>query len=1076
MSAPRSSVSTPFSISLASLIADTERLLASSTLARDVDEEVDSDRGRGRDSERDRQDQSDEPSSHLSSGSASDPSSSSQRPSPPSPPSSLASVRLRLRTPSPPPAAPSSTGSLLFSPLSSRDAFPSSNPRPYPPHSLPSIPLLSSSSLTSSPSPTSPPPASLDITVEYDDPSHPRSSSPSLHLSISPSSPSHPSSNPSHAHLNHLLTQHGFPTLPPSPPPSQSTLSLLSDVLSEYAKRGRLIQELLARDKEEGKGELLDKQARRIDELLQAQVRGEVEAEERRTEVRRREREHQREVDALRAKLQQAHHQLQLKEDVVLNLQAEVAGAGRTRPSSDTAERDVSMFRRLHGREPKEGDAADLSELRVIRLYEDRVDEQRREVEFLRREVAELNALLKERQAEDDRDEEAQAQVKGQITDEVRTLRSELRQRDAAYAAEERQLEGRLKEAEARAQEKEARVDELEKESRRLASQLELRVDPQQQRELAVKLREAEGRVKDLSQQVQRLQTLRGRLTSITPENAVAIVHQLSHALGLADARELPTTIEQLLLVVDAVPGMQSFIREVTDVVMSGRHSGRPSTFTSSSPSPDSSALREHVLPTLRAWEAQLTQVSSLTELHSRLLSELSRRTHPFHHQLSVTTPIELLFTELADLVSSENRLFTLMYGPVPEAAALHDRTIPDYSSLSSVASAAKMLAHFQHLFDVPHVNGVYPRMNELYVFASEQRAAMGQLRSLLRLGVGVPTAAVVKAVRERLGGWEEGGMKRLMPGDKDEEEVRRRVEAVERGLQADNERPFPAEEKAQQQHIGDSERSGGRLSQAERYELLLVELSELLGASSHAEVPTIVERLLAQLEQLRQKEKDWAAQRDALDRAKQHAKLLKKLQLAMHVDSVSDLLPAVQSLATASAPSSSLPIRIHGTVRTSPSSSPTSSSGATELLAQVRLHLDVQHSADVVPRLKKLLGRLGMYEDVMPAIDRLVTNLYTLLGVREIAHILPAVRKLMGQGYTRQQEEEEEGVEDEEEEEDEEERGKEERGEEERTRVRIAISSPVQGKRKGYEPLDEEDEAEEQEEEETRHTADGRG
>ena len=1064
------------SISLASLIADTERLLASSTLARDVDDLSDRDRDREENRRRDsdRREQSDDPSSHQSSGSSSNPSSSSQLPSPPSPTSSVSSIRLRIRTPSPQPAPPP-TGALLFSPLSSRDSFPSSNPRPYPPHSLPSIPLLSSSSLTSSPSPTSPAPQSLDITVEYDDPSHRRSSSPSLHLSISPSSPPPPSS-PTLSRINHLLTQHGFSPLSPSPAPTSSTLSTLSEVLSEYLKRGRLVQELLARGKDEGKEELVEKQARRIDELLQAQVRAEVEAEERRAEARRRGREHQQEVESLRSKLQQAHHQLQLKEDVVLNLQAEVAGAPRTRPSADTAERDVAMFRRLHGRDPKEGDAADLSELRVIRLYEDRVEEQRREVDFLRREVAEVNGLLKERQAEDEKDAEQSSQAKSQFTDEIRTLRSELRQRDAAYQVEEKQLQTRLREAEARAQDKEAKVQELEKESRRLAAQLELRVDPQQQRELAVKLREAESRVKDLSRQLQHFQALRGQQTSITAETAIALLQQLSQSLGLPDARELPTTVDQLLLVVDAVPGMQSFIREVTDVVLSGRHSGRPSTFASSSTSPDSSAMRDLVLPTLRAWEAQLTQVSSLTELHSRLLSELSRRTHPFHHQLSGTTPIELLFTELADLVSSENRLFTLMYGPVPEARALHDSTIPDYSSLSSVASAAKMLAHFQHLFDVPHINGVYPKMNELYVFASEQRVAMGQLRSLLRLGVGAPTAAVVNAVRERLGGWEEGGMKRLMPGEKDQEEVRRRVEAVERELQADIERPFPAEEKAQPD---DGERGGGRLSAAERRELLLVELSELLGASSHAEVPTIVERLLAQLEELRQKEKGWTAHREALDRAKEHAKLLKQLKLALHVDSVSDLLRAAQSLSSShSAPSSSsssLPIRIHGTVRaaSSPSHSSSSSGAAAELLAQVKLHLDVKRSSEVVPRLKKLLGRLGMYEDVMPSVDRLVTSLYTLLGVREIAHILPAVRRLKGQGDSRQVEDEEDGDEDaEEQREDEEDQGEEE--EEDGMQVRIEaggergttvrVSSPIKRQRRGYEPLDEDNEAEDDE------------
>ena len=1033
------------SVSLASLIADTERLLASSTLARDLN-----DPATAADRDRDGQPPHSDPSNSYPSSSSSpspfQPSSPPRRPSSPPTSTTSSSIQVRIRSPSPAPHPHHPSGALLFSPLSSRDAFPSPSARPYPPHSLPSIPHLSSS-LTGSPTPsTSSQPTNVDITVEYDDdadPSHPRASSPSLHVSISPSrDPSAPTASSSSSsslsarssllrRVAQLLAEHGFRALPVDPAPSVPVLALLDDVLTEYSKRGQLVQELLARDKDASTRELIDKQARRIDELLQAQIKAEVADEERRADARRREREHQRELAALHAKLAVAHQQLQLKEQVVLNLQAEVAAGERGRQTEATAERDVGMFKRLHGREPREEDAADASEMRVIRLYEDRVEEMRREVDFLRKEIGEVNALLTERREEDAKGEEEASTMQGQRTDQVRSLRSELRQRDAAYGADEAKLQARLREAEELLKEREAKVDALEREGRRLSAELELRMDDRQQRDLTVKLRHADAREKELTRELQRLTHLRGaRLSSaVTPDNALGLVQQVSAQLGLADAKELPATLEQLLKVVDAVPGMQRFIRSVCDVVMSGRHSGKPSTFGATT---EPSSMMEFVLPTLRAWEAQLTQVSSLTELHSRLLSELSRRTHPFHHALSPTTPIELLLTELADLVSSENRLFTLMYGPVPDAAAKHSAaSIPDYSSLNAVASAAKMLAHFQHLFDVPHVNGVYPKMNELYVFASEQRVAMGQLRSLLRLGVGVPTAAVVNAVRERLGRWEEeGGVKRLMAGDKDEEEedVRRRVEAVERGLQAEVDGKHVAEEK----NHPPPPSGGGRLGSAERNELLLVELSELLGAGSHAEVPAIVERLLAQLEQLRQKEAAWQRERASAAHAKDHAQVLKQLKRALHVASVADIVPAVQALSASasSASAAAQPIRVHGTVRPP---GPAASAAAVEAMAQVKLHLDVAHAADVVPTLKRLLGRLGMYEDVMPSVDRLVTSLYALLGVREIAQILPAVRRLKAHapGRAVKDSRREEDEDEEEEEEEEEVRQKEEEQEE---------------------------------------------
>ena len=402
----------------------------------------------------------------------------------------------------------------------------------------------------------------------------------------------------------------------------------------------------------------------------------------------------------------------------------------------------------------------------------------------------------------------------------------------------------------------------------------------------------------------------------------------------------------------------------------------------------------ELCLPTLRAWEAQLSQVSSLTELHARLLSELSRRSHPFHTQLDGSTPIALLFTELADLVSSENRLFTLMYGPVSATSHLHSdasaspAALPDYSALQSVASAAKMLAHFQHLFDVPHVNGVYPRMNELYVFAAEQRRAMAELREQLGLGSGVPTAAVLKEVRERLGGAGADAQPRLMGADKEEEELRRGIDSVERHRHR-------AEEEVKESLAGGSSSGGGaRLSSAQRNELLLIELDALLGVSEHSELPAVVDRLL--------RRRDDAAQVEAkAGKAQQEQqRLLKQVQSSLGVAAVADVLPAIQRLQQQEK-TAAAPIRIRGTLRSSPSPSPAAppaaSSAAAALLAAVKLHLDVTEDGELLPRLKKLLGRLGMYEDVMPSVDRLITQLYHVLGVQEIAAILPAVRRLKG-------------------------------------------------------------------------------
>lgn len=45
------------------------------------------------------------------------------------------------------------------------------------------------------------------------------------------------------------------------------------------------------------------------------------------------------------------------------------------------------------------------------------------------------------------------------------------------------------------------------------------------------------------------------------------------------------------------------------------------------------------------------------------------------------------------------------------------------------------MVSHFQKLFDVATLSGVYPRMNEVYTRLGEATNAMRNLRDVLQLG-----------------------------------------------------------------------------------------------------------------------------------------------------------------------------------------------------------------------------------------------------------------------------------------------------------------------------------------------------
>lgn len=56
-------------------------------------------------------------------------------------------------------------------------------------------------------------------------------------------------------------------------------------------------------------------------------------------------------------------------------------------------------------------------------------------------------------------------------------------------------------------------------------------------------------------------------------------------------------------------------------------------------------------------------------------------------------------------------------------------------SQMPSLQTLYAIVSHFQKLFDVSSLNGVYPRMNEVYTKLGEMTNAMRNLHDLLELG-----------------------------------------------------------------------------------------------------------------------------------------------------------------------------------------------------------------------------------------------------------------------------------------------------------------------------------------------------
>ncbi|NXR77461.1 CEP70 protein, partial [Pycnonotus jocosus] len=68
-------------------------------------------------------------------------------------------------------------------------------------------------------------------------------------------------------------------------------------------------------------------------------------------------------------------------------------------------------------------------------------------------------------------------------------------------------------------------------------------------------------------------------------------------------------------------------------------------------------------------------------------------------------------------------------------------------SQTQSLQTLSAIVSHFKKLFDVNSLNGVYPRMNEVYTKLGEMTNAMRNLRELLELDSSAPPTVVVDTV-----------------------------------------------------------------------------------------------------------------------------------------------------------------------------------------------------------------------------------------------------------------------------------------------------------------------------------------
>ncbi|XP_062972710.1 centrosomal protein of 70 kDa isoform X2 [Elgaria multicarinata webbii] len=136
----------------------------------------------------------------------------------------------------------------------------------------------------------------------------------------------------------------------------------------------------------------------------------------------------------------------------------------------------------------------------------------------------------------------------------------------------------------------------------------------------------------------------------------------------------------------------------------------------------------EHLPLTVEMWADQLM---ALKNLH-RSLKKLFLQLVPWHtvavqdnKECIRVEDLQLVVDEISEEVENEEK----------------KRHVPSQQTLYAIVS------HFQKLFDVNSLDGVYPRMNEVYSKLGEMTNAMRNVRELLELDISAPPCVLVNTV-----------------------------------------------------------------------------------------------------------------------------------------------------------------------------------------------------------------------------------------------------------------------------------------------------------------------------------------
>ncbi|KAJ7381314.1 gamma-tubulin binding [Desmophyllum pertusum] len=206
--------------------------------------------------------------------------------------------------------------------------------------------------------------------------------------------------------------------------------------------------------------------------------------------------------------------------------------------------------------------------------------------------------------------------------------------------------------------------------------------------------------------------------------------------LKLDDLGDIPDKINTINMTTESLPAMEKLIRDIMDMICSKdgpKLSAEVLSQSAVSHKFHCEKAWQNIVPTLGLW---LTELSGLRELQASI-NQLSFHLTPWKPEAMVE--------------QEDHRPLTVQRLKEAVEALCHDnRTSPNEMQAREEPSLNQLMsivAHFQKLFDVNSIGGVFPRMNEVYMRLGETYNAMNNMREFLCLEPTCKASDVVNAV-----------------------------------------------------------------------------------------------------------------------------------------------------------------------------------------------------------------------------------------------------------------------------------------------------------------------------------------